>query len=415
MNTSTTYKKTELDRGIRIVSETIPYVRSVSIGVWINVGSRDEKSEVNGISHFVEHMVFKGTKKYNTKQIAKSIEEYGGYLNAFTSKENTCYYGKVLDEHVEKTVDVLSELVLNPTLNPKDIEKEKTVVLEELKNIEDDPEDYIHDYLDKTIFGKHPLGYSVIGEAKNIRSFTKNQLLKYIRNYYSPGRIVISAAGNISHEKLVDLVQSRFENNRRKNNNHLERSFKPVKAYRKIIEEAKPIRQSHICMGTVTGGIKSKNRYPLVVMNTLLGGGMSSRLFQTIREKYGYAYSVSSFLNMLSDCGCLGVYAGTSKKNIQKTIELINNELKKLRILALNKTELNRTKAQVKGSMMLSLESMSSRMMRLASGEIYFNEYTTLDSIVKRIDAVTIDDILEVANKYLYPENFSVVIFKPSE
>ncbi len=415
MDTSKAYQKTVLDNGIRIVSEFIPYVRSVSIGVWINVGSRNEKVGVNGISHFLEHMVFKGTKKYNAMQIAKSIEQYGGYLNAFTSKENTCYYGKVLDEHVEKTIDVLSELVLNPTFNNKEIEKEKTVVLEELKNIEDDPEDYIHDYLDKTMFGKHPLGYSVIGEAKNIGGFTRGQLFDHIKNYYSADRIVISAAGNIKHEKLVCFVKNRFEKIQKKNRVHLNNTFKNSKNDRKIVEQTMPIQQSHICMGTVTGGMKSKYRFPLLVMNTLLGSGMSSRLFQTIREKYGYTYSISSFLNLLSDCGCLGVYAGTSKINYPKTIELINSEMKKLRKSPISKAELNRTKAQLKGSLMLSLESTSSRMMRLATSEIYFKECTTLDSIIKRIEAVSIDDLLNVANKYLHPENFSVVIFKPSE
>jgi len=408
------FKKTILPNGLRIVTEEIPYVRSISFGVWIEVGSRDETDHNNGISHFLEHMVFKGTKRYSSQQIARSLESVGGYLNAFTTKEQTCFYARILDEHLQKAVDVISDLVREPVLEQKEMEKEKQVILEELKNIEDDPDDLIHDYFDHNVFQKHPLAFPIIGKADNIRRFTKDDLYEYLHSHYTPQRMVIAAAGNLRHEHLVELAERYF--NARKTRSiahHRQSGPKQIRPKREVFE--KPIMQAHVCLGTIGYSVKSRVRYPLLVLNSLLGEGMSSRLFQNIREKYGFAYTIYSFANLMSDAGSFGVYVGTDKHNIERSIDLIYRELEKLTAKPIGNAELNRTKAQLKGTMMLGLESMSNRMMRLGSGEIFFGEYLPLDEILRHIDAVEVDDVLEIAQKLFVREKFSTVIIAPSE
>lgn len=405
------YHKTVLPNGIRIVSEEIPYLRSVSVGVWINVGSRDEDEKNNGITHFIEHMVFKGTERFSNQQIARSLESVGGYLNAFTTKEHTCFYARILDEHLQTAIDVISDLIQHPRLEIKEIEKEKLVVIEELKNIEDDPDEIIHDHLDQNVYFKHPLGFPIIGRAENIKKFSRDDLFSHIRHHFIPKQIVVAAAGNLKHEELVSLVTKYF------NSNGKERTVsKRVQGPRRIHSNKevveKPINQAYVCMGTLGYSVKSRMRYPLLILNTLLGDGMSCRLFQNIREKYGFAYAVYSFANLLSDTGSFGVYVGTDNNNIDRSIELIHKELEKLKMKPVGKAELERTKTQMKGNMMLGLENMSNRMMRLGSGELYFGEYLTLDEVLKSINAVGQDMIQEVANNIFKMDNFSTVIFK---
>lgn len=407
------YKKTLLPNGIRIVTEEIPYVRSVSIGIWVDVGSRDEIASSNGISHFVEHMVFKGTKRFSSQQIARSLEEVGGYLNAFTTKEQTCFYARILDSSLENALDVISDMVQYPLFQEKDIEKEKTVILEELKNIEDDPNDLIHDYFDQSVYFNHPLSRPIIGNSETILSFTKESAEEYLRAHYIPERMVVAAAGNVTHDAVVRLVDHHFRSGNRRRTHLVKRAVGPKKVHPSKNVYRKPINQAHVCLGTLGYGVKNPLRFPLLVLNTLLGEGMSSRLFQNIREKYGFAYSVYSFANMMSDTGNFGVYVATDDKNIENSIGLIRKELDKVREKPVGKSELKRAKAQLKGSMMLSLESMSNRMMRLGSGEIFYGNYTQLDEILKKIEAVTIDDILAVANPLLKEEKFSTVIIQP--
>ncbi len=407
------YKKTVLPNGIRIVTEQIPYVRSVSIGIWVNVGSRDESEQNNGITHFVEHMVFKGTKRFNIQQIARSLESVGGYLNAFTSKEHTCFYARTLDEYMPRAVDVLSDLVQYPLYNKAEMEKEKFVVLEELKNIEDDPDDLIHDYLDRRVYHKHPLGFPVIGKVENIKNFSTDDLVEYSRKHYIPNRIVVAGAGNLKHEEVVELIEKYFRANKLKSGN-IKRTPATKTNHSKRETFDRPISQAHVCLGTIGYSVKSRQRYPLLVLNTLLGEGMSSRLFQNIREKYGFAYSVYSFANLMSDTGNFGAYIGTDKNNIENSIELIQKELEKLRTKPVGSAELKRTKAQLKGTMMLSLESMSSRMMRLGSGEMYLGEFIPYDEVLRKIDAVDVEAMLETAKHLFKPENFSTIIFQPT-
>ncbi len=408
------YRKTVLPNGIRVVSEQITTVRSVSCGVWINVGSRDENEANNGVSHFLEHMVFKGTRRYTGRQIARSLESVGGYLNAFTTKEHTCFYARILDADLRKAIDVISDLVQHPEFDEKEIEKEKLVILEELKNIEDDPDDLIHDYLDHNVYRNHPLGFPIIGQAENIRKFRKGDLIDYRGRHYVPSRMVVAAAGNLSHERLVELVAAYFPSNGRASGRHKRlRGPQHRRPATQVIE--KSISQAHVCLGTLGYGVKSRQRYPLLVLNTLLGEGMSSRLFQNIRERYGFAYSVYSFANLFSDTGNFGVYIGTDTAHIDDSIELIHRELGKLRNKSVSGSELRRTKAQLKGVMMLGLESMSNRMMRLGSGEIYFGGYLSLDEVLDHVGRVSAEDVQVIAQTLLKPENFSTVIFKPGE
>jgi len=410
----TAYNKTVLSNGVRVISEEIPHVRSVSIGLWVDVGSRDEDPSTNGIAHFIEHMVFKGTRKRSIRDIAQSLESVGGYLNAFTGKEHTCFYARVLDDFAPLAVDVITDLILHPTFPEKELEKERGVVIEELKNAEDDPDDIIHDYFDKALFGPHPVGFPVIGTAKNLQSFQRDDLREFLGTHYVPSRTIIAAAGNIKHDDLVKLAERSYSDLRRTHTGERLRARpKPQKA--RSSEYKRPIQQAHVCLGTVGWSIKSRQRFPLMVLNSLLGDGMSSRLFQNIREKYGFAYTVYSFANMLSDTGTFGAYTGTDTKHIEASIELIWKEFRKLQSKGVSKSELERTKAQLKGGMMLSLESIPNRMMRLGTSELYFGQFNSMDSIVKHVEAVTSEDVHQIANELLHEERFSTVVFRPEE
>ena len=379
----------------------------------MDTGSRDEAPSESGISHFIEHMVFKGTKTRSVRKIAQSIESVGGYLNAFTGKEHTCFYARVLDDHAELAVDVLSDMLRNPTFPEKELEKEKEVVIEELKNAEDDPDDIIHDYLEKSLFGEHPLGNAVIGKQEDLRSFKRADLYRYLGSHYQSSRIVVAAAGRLGHRQLVDLVGRYWGEDREPSAGLPGERVKPKAAEGETRDLERPIQQSHVCLGTIAVGARSNRRYPMLLLNALLGDGMSSRLFQNIREKYGFAYSVYSFVNMLSDTGTFGAYIGTDKTHVEKCVELIWKELLRLRTRSIPRAEVERTKQQLKGSMMLSLESIPSRMMRLGSSELYYGSLTSLEDIIRKIDAVTEDDLLALANDIVDEKKYSMIVFRP--
>ena len=408
------FKKTVLDNGIRILSEEIPYVRSVSIGIWITVGSRDENEEINGVTHLIEHMLFKGTEKRSAKMIAQSLESVGGYLNAFTSKEHTCYYARILDEHIEKAVDVLSDLILHPQFDKKELVKEKTVILEELKNYEDEPDEIIHDEFEKILFQPHPLGYNILGTRESLKSFTKTKLEDYKEKHYTSDNIIVCAAGNISHEKLVDLVQKYFKELKKNKSVYKRVAPKPRKKGTKV-EVLKPIQQAHLCYGTYTFKVGDERRFPLLILNTLLGDGMSSRLYQSVREKRGLAYSVYSFANLLTDSGSFGIYVGTDKTKVDLSVSLIKKELERFNDKAISSGELNRTKSQVKGNMVLGLESMSNRMMRLAKGEIYYGRFQTVDSLIEKIDKIDVASVQKVAGDIFDLDKFNLISYIPEK
>lgn len=405
------YQKTTLPNGIRVISEEITSVRSASIGIWIDTGSRNENDATNGISHFIEHMMFKGTKKRNYRQIAESLESIGGYMNAFTTKEHTCYYARVLDEFTEKAVDVLSDMVLHSTFPVKEMEKEKTVIIEEIKRSEDDPDDLVQEFFEKHLFEGHPFARPIIGTAENVTRFSQSDLYSYTEKFYANDRIILAAAGNVKHQDLVRYAEkylSRKAGGKMRTAKTTARTAKPVTK-----EYTRPIQQAHLCTGTVAFSVHHPLRYPALVMNTVLGDGMSSRLFQQIREKHGLAYSVYSFLGLMGDTGSFGIYAGTDTKNVQNALELSFREMERMKERPLTPAELKRAKAQLKGSMLLSLESTSHRMMRLGNGELYYGEYTPLDAIVKNIDAVTADEVQKVSAQLLDRKMFTTVVLQP--
>jgi predicted Zn-dependent peptidase len=413
--TEATYQKTILANGVRVVTEEIPHVRSLSLGFWIETGSRDEVPANNGISHFMEHMVFKGTKKRNVKEIAQSIESVGGYLNAFTSKEHTCYYARVLDEHLELATDVLSDMVISPIFPKKELEKEKNVVLEELKQAEDDPDDIIHDYFEKAIFKTHPLGMPVIGTVESISSFQREDLVRYKTERYTSANLVVAAAGHIDHDQVVELSKRYLQEITNGNHASISHTQVVIEEPNSVLSEYyKPIQHAHICLGTIGCSVQDKKRFTIQVLNTLLGDGMSSRLFQNIREKYGFAYAVYSFNNMMQETGSAGVYIGTDDSHVQRCIDLVWKELKSLRKQGITKQELERTKAQLKGSLMLGMENIPNRMIRLGSSELYFGELITLDAIIAKIDAVTRENVQEMAEKLFVEDRFATVIFHPN-
>ena len=412
VNDHNNYNKTILNNGIRVISEEIPYVRSVSIGVWISVGSRDENEKNNGVTHLIEHMVFKGTKKRTARMIAQSLESVGGYLNAFTSKEHTCYYARVLDEHIEKAVDVLSDLILHPEFDKYELEKEKAIILEEIKNYEDEPDEIIHDEFEKLLFNPHPLGYNILGTRESLENLDRKEIENYKRKHYSSDNIIICAAGNIPHQKLVDLSYKYF-GELKKTRNGYKRIPPKIRKKAEVHKIEKPIQQAHLCYGTYAFNVCDERRFPLLILNTLLGDGMSSRLYQSIREKKGLAYSVYSFANLLTDIGSFGVYAGIDKCKIDLSLLLIEKELEKIKKVPITESELKRTKAQVKGNMVLGLESMSNRMMRLAKSEIYYRKYQSVDSLIEKINKVSIESIQKVANELFDLDKFKLIAYIP--
>jgi len=417
---ASTYKKTILPSGLRVISEEIPHVRSVSVGVWVDVGSVHETPETNGITHFLEHMVFKATKHRSTRAIAESLEALGGYLNAFTTKESTCFYARVLDEHLPQAVDVISDLVQSPKLSPSDIEKEKVVVLEELKNVEDDPDEKIQDILEERLFPRHPLGFTVLGREETIRSFDRRALLRHLETWYRAQHTLVVAAGGVRHEELLGHVERYFAlpaaNGKRQPRDSGKPRVPQAGARKGGAEEIvlrRDVQQAYMVRGRVTQGARGANRHALMVLNTLFGDGMSSRLNQQIRERHGLVYAVYSFLNLMKDVGIFGVSAGTDEMNVEKVSGLLRKEFERLRTRPIPASELERTKSQIKGSTVLGLESMSARMTRLATGELYFGGYVPLESFLSKIDAVTVEDMHAAAGELLDPDGFVGVSILP--
>ena len=403
------FKKEHLINGLPVVMEPIRNMRSVVIGIWVKVGSRHEPPEKNGISHFLEHMFFKGTKKRSAKDIAFEIDSLGGELNAFTSRENTTFYIKVLDEFLEKGLELLSDIFLNSTFPEEDIGKEKKIIKEEIKMIEDIPDDYIHDLSNQTIWGNSGLGQPVLGRRDTIKLFMKDDLISHIRKYYGTKDIVVSCAGNFETEHLLSLLN--------KNLGHLRRGSEPWRGAapdfaNKVEVFSKELSEAHICLGIKGIPQASDERYSLFTINTILGAGVSSRLFQEIREKRGLAYSIYSFIASYIDTGVWGVYAGVSRKKVREVIELILAEIYNLKD-TVNETELQRAKNQLKGNIILGLESTSSRMNNIARQEIYYGKYYSPREIMNEIDSITVKQIKELTEQLVQKECFSLTIYGP--
>ncbi len=407
---SAIYQKTILPNGVKVLTETIPYVRSVSLGLWIDVGSRDESNQSSGISHFIEHMAFKGTRTRSASEIASYLESVGGVLNAFTGREQTCYYAKFLDEHLEKAVEILFDLTNNPTFINSDIEKEKKVIIEEIRDIEDSPGDLIHDLFAGAIFGGHALGRSIMGTRSTVRGMNRSKVLRYIGRFYRPDRIIVAACGNLQHKRLVQLtnkyvdqrIMPEFPDGRKK---------PKFKSYRKIYR--RKTNQTHICLGLPAKEFTHGSRTALLLLNSILGGGMSSRLFQRLREDLGLVYNVFSYLDFFADNGIFGIYLGTDGKNVKKALAAVKKEMDNITRSKLSRTEVEKSKEQLKGNLMLGLENTSNRMNRLARHELLANRHISLDETITTIDAVKPDEVTEIARDVFRNNQFSAVALGP--
>ncbi|MBZ0264861.1 insulinase family protein [bacterium] len=389
------FRKSVTPKGVRVVTETIPGSRSVALGIWVQAGSRDELPQQNGMSHFLEHMMFKGTNRFSSLQIARKIEQVGGYLNAYTSRDTTVYMAHLLDKHLPVAVDVLSDIVADSTFEEKEIVREKGVVLEEISGADDTPEDVVHDDFQLQMFPEHSLGLPILGSRETVSSFTRDELIEFWKRKYNCSNIVVAAAGSVDHEKLVQMISQKLG---APTGQRSER-FLPDKMSNEAAEivRHKDIVQAHVVLGVPGLPFNDERRYALILLNTLLGAGMSSRLFQRIREKNGLAYSIYSFQEVWEDCGMYGVYAGTETRQAKKAVRLIEQELDKLMQKPLSDAELKRTRDQLKGGFVLGLESISNRMNRLGKMEIYLNKFVSMDEFMHRIDAVTKEDIQGLA------------------
>lgn len=399
-----------LANGVRVVSETVPHVESISIGIWVGVGSRDEDRPVRGITHFIEHMLFKGTERRNARQIAEEIESRGGNLNAFTDKEYTCYYAKALAEHAEVVMDVLSDMLCHSVLDPVELEREKNVVLEEIKRYRDTPDDMIHDVFAQTVWNTHPLGRPIIGTDRTVAGLQRENLIEYIRTHYTPDRIVVAAAGNVPHEQIVILSQRYLGH---LSGNTGTRRVRPPHASGQSRTIRKRTEQVHFCMGGQGYSQKDDARYVLTIIDSVLGGSMSSRLFQEIREKRGLAYAIGSYSIAYQESGLFAIYGGTSPETFAQVVDLTRAEIEKVKRHNLTEEEVQKAKTQIRGALVLGLESMSNRMMRMGKSMIYFGRVIPLEEIIGKINAVTHDDIARVANHIFDERNLSLAAVGP--
>ena len=401
-------QRTILPNGLTVLTERMEHLRSVSMGVWVKTGSRDESAEVNGISHFVEHMVFKGTKNRTAQRIAREMDSLGGNLDAFTGKETVCFNVKVLDEHLEPSLDVLSDLVLNPIFAGEDIQREQGVILEEIKMDEDNPDYLVHETFMQNFWKDHPLGKPILGTRDTVKSFEHSTLVDFYGGRFRGGNLVITAAGNLQHERLLDMILQRFEGLAGGGSDF--EAQMPQPRSRIVLKQKKALEQVQLVMGVPAPKIADASRYVAYLMNTVLGGGMSSRLFQKVREERGMAYSIGSELNSFRDTGTLCVYAGTSKANVSQVIRLTIEEFRRLKTELVPAEELQRAKDQLKGNILLGLESSSSRMSNLARSEMYFDHFFGTQEIIENIERVTVEDVQSMAQSLFTTEAVAVTV-----
>jgi predicted Zn-dependent peptidase len=401
-----------LPNGLVLIAEPMPHLRSVSIGIWIRSGSRREPAALQGIAHFIEHMVFKGTERRSAEEIAREVDSVGGQLDAFTSKELVCFNAKVMDEHLPLAFEVLSDLVLRPRFSDEDIVKEKQVVLEEIRMEEDNPESVAHEMLTENFWHGHPLGWPILGRRATVRKFSRAAMMDCFRPWYAPNNLLITAAGNISMPRLVELAGEPF--------GRLAARKQPAargpqpKPHAKLAARNKPaLEQAHITVAVPSYPLAHRLRYAAAVLNNILGGGMSSRLFQNIRERQGLAYAVFSELSPYSDAGMLSIYAGTSRQTTERVLRLIAQELHRMKQEPVSEDELRRAKDQLKGSLLLSLESSGARMSSLARQEVYFGRFFSVEEMLASLEAVTREDVQQIAQEFFDPEKIAATIIGP--
>lgn len=405
------FTKTVLDNGIRILSEEMPSTRSASLGIWVENGSRHELRHQNGISHFIEHLLFKGTEQRSAARIAEEMDAVGGVLNAFTAKEYTCYYAKVLDENLPLAIDLLTDIFLHSVFDREEIERERSVILQEISQSEDTPDDYVHDLFNLDFFRDHPLGRPICGAAATVRDFRREDFLQFVQERYLPGRVIVAAAGHLRHGDLVREMEKKLGKIQNSNCEIRNAELSDSPTLRSgIFQHVKPLEQVHLCLGVAGIHQAHPMRYAAYILNTILGGGMSSRLFQEIREKRGKAYSVYSFLSAYKDVGYLGVYAGTSPEGAEEVVDLILREMRRLAAGEIGEEELERTKSQLIGGMILGLETSDSWMSHITKNEIYFGKDISLEDISRGIRSVSRDDIVELAGAIIRPEGMALTL-----
>jgi predicted Zn-dependent peptidase len=405
------FAKTVLDNGIRVISHEMPEHRSASLGIWVENGSRHESAAQNGISHFIEHLLFKGTERRSAAEIAEEMDAVGGVLNAFTSKEHTCYYAKVLDEDLPLAMDLLTDIFLHSSFDAEEIERERSVILQEISQAEDTPDDYVHDLFSLDFFRDHPIGRPICGREETVTSFQRADFVDFFKTRYLPRRVIVAAAGNFRHDDLVRQMAERLD----AAPSSAEQSpaldgERPPEMGNGVFPHTKELEQVHLCLGVAGIPQAHPKRYVAYVLNTLLGGGMSSRLFQEIREKRGKAYSVYSFSSSYKDVGYFGVYAGTSVESTEEVVDLVVKELKKLAAGDIGEHEIQRTRGQLVGSMMLGLESTDSWMSHIARNEIYHGQPVATDEICRRIRAVSRADVVDLANMLFRTDGMTLTL-----
>ncbi|NLY43610.1 MAG: insulinase family protein [Clostridiaceae bacterium] len=400
------YRKYTLKNGVRIVSEYIPYVKSVSLGIWVGTGSRRERKSNNGISHFIEHMLFKGTTNRTTREIAESIDCIGGQLNAFTGKEYTCFYTKTLDTHLDVAIDVLSDMFFNSKMDEKDIELERKVILEEINMYEDSPEELVHDILSELVWANNPLGYPILGTAESLTAINREEILKYMKENYVPSNTVIAIAGNFDYDYAMQLIESKFggwEGSSSRKNEYTNTKFNQGS-----VVKFKDIEQAHLCIGFEGVAQGDDRLYDLMVVNNIFGGGMSSRLFQKVREERGLAYSIFSYPSSYCKAGLFAIYAGMSPSQIHEVVKIIFDEIELLKKDGISKEELDKAKEQLKGNYILGLESTSSRMNSIGKSELILNEIKTPDEVLDRIESISMDSVSEIIKDIFVDKPFSI-------
>ena len=406
------YRKLVLDNGMRVVTERIPTLKSVTVGIWVNTGSRDEQPAQAGYSHFIEHMFFKGTRSRSASEISREIDGLGGEMNAFTTRETTTFYVKVLDQQLQQALELLADLFHHSRFDSKEVEKEKQVVLEEIRMVQDDPEDLVQELHTGQVLGRHPLGRSILGREDTIQSLRRPDLLGYIDAHYDPSQIVIAIAGSFDQATVERLVQ-RYFGKRKPVNGSLRSPRRPPDVRGGVLAKKKPLEQVHLCLGLKGVAAGHRDRYAVYALNSVLGGSMSSRLFQEVREKRGLAYSIYSFLSGYSDVGTITVYAATRPKEVERVVDLVCREITRMHKHGIDRKELERAKNQMKGSLMLSLESSHSRMSKLAKDELIYGRRTSLEEMLAHIDRVTSEQVSAVGQQLFVLDHLAITALGP--
>jgi predicted Zn-dependent peptidase len=390
------FRKQVLPNGLTVLTEKMPHVRSVAVGVWIRRGSRHEEKHESGLAHFLEHMLFKGTERRTQAEIAQEMDEIGGQTDAFTSHEYAGFHAKVLDEHVVRAVDLLSDIVSQPRFDAEEIERERKVILDEMKSVEDTPDDVVHDLFTEAFWPDHALGRPVLGRVETVSVFARKEIIRFFKKIYAPSNLIVAAAGNLEEEQLLDLVRERFSTLSTPPDGI---QNVPPKVSPTIQLEEKDLELAHLVLGSEAPPQASPRRHAAYVLNAVLGGNLSSRLFQVIREEHALAYSVFSSLSPYHDTGQFSIYAGTEPQNVPRVLDLVMAELRKIKSHPVEEAELSRAKSHLRGSILMGLESTSARMSQLARQEMYFGRYVSADEVISGIDAVSSSEVLELAGE----------------